>query len=609
MYSKKIKLSVIMLAVMIAVSFVPGISGNVNAAGKKPKTPKLTSVKTVSGKEGSSKTVKIQCKWKKAKGAKAYRLAYRLGKKGLWKTKKYGISKRSCNITIKKKSSKQTFYAKIRSERGKKHSKYSKTKSTKIPIIASNQNKQNVENKADKGRTNEGSDSFNKVFKESLQDSNINLNEYLNIYSAEPRHSFLSRAANNEIMRVDNIENADNDQTRCLAIQYYNQDYKLKNKFTIKPPLKSTIGFYNDGSNYYILSCSDNHKESDTKEVFRITKYDSEWKEISHCSIFGANTYAAGEFAQMTKAGKWLFVHTAHTMYKDKDDGLRHQGNVLFQIDTDTMKMTDASFGKGYSGPYYVAHSFSQYVMTDKDRLIALNQSDAVPSRAVVLFHGLFDYTDGKAFKPKNKLEKVNGMNAVINVANTRNSVLKYPGRPGNNYTGVCLGGLEQTATSYIIVGNSINLDRKTLPDPEYDDITEEELNKPRNIWVAAVKKEGAPILNSNTLDLELPDCTTKYITNYKKTKEIAGNPYIVKIEENKLLLIWRIKDKICYCSLDQDGKQNSKIYTFKGYLSDCNPIIVNNKIVWYTWEYNNKTTFYEIDINDLSEIRTVKNY
>ena len=45
-----------------------------------------------------------------------------------------------------------------------------------------------------------------------------------------------------------------------------------------------------------------------------------------------------------------------------KDDGLNHQSNLTFEVNTETMKITDSRTGISNTKTGYVSHSFNQFV-------------------------------------------------------------------------------------------------------------------------------------------------------------------------------------------------------------------------------------------------------
>ena len=128
-----------------------------------------------------------------------------------------------------------------------------------------------------------------------------------------------------------------------LDVNYYNTSYKLTKNVSITTELPIYGGFYDTGKHFYVVSGQKNPGEKNTVEVMRVTKYDKSWKKISHASIFGANTtipFSSGSL-RFAYDGNILYVRTCHQMYASKNDGLNHQANFTFSVNTSTMKIVD----------------------------------------------------------------------------------------------------------------------------------------------------------------------------------------------------------------------------------------------------------------------------
>lgn len=140
-------------------------------------------------------------------------------------------------------------------------------------------------------------------------------------------------------------------------------------------------------------------------------------------------------------------------------------------------------------------------------------------------------------------------------------------GGTGNNYTGVSVGGFEITDKAYIVTANSIDQEKFS--------------NDIRNVYVLGKNKtDGSTISNK--------------ITDY--TDVSASTPYLVKIENNKYMVIWEVakEGKVYYTYIDGAGTQTSDIKSINGKLSDCQPIVYNGTVVWYYSDGNDKNvTFY----------------
>ena len=375
---------------------------------------------------------------------------------------------------------------------------------------------------------------------------------------ASPISSYLVPCTDGNLMRVqgDALEND-------ILVEYYDSAYNLKSTKTIAGELPLFGGFYASDTNYYLLTGQQNSAESADVEVYRITKYDKNWNRLGSAGLYDCNTtipFDAGS-ARMDMYGKYLFVRTCHEMYAS-DDGYNHQANVTIQIDTETMTITDSYTDIMNVNYGYVSHSFNQFIKVENGKLVTLDHGDAHP-RSLVLLKYQTDVTTGK-FVPSyyTGCEQIN--------------VLEFPGATGNNSTGASAGGFEISGSHYLAAGNSVVQDDTNLT------------QKTRNVFVAAVDKSTSQV-------------QINWITSYAEGESTASTPQFVKINDNRYILLWTKDGSVYYTEIDGSGKSSGTIYSLKGNLSDCVPVISENKLIWYTWD-DKVNTFYDIHLNDLSQ-------
>lgn len=72
-----------------------------------------------------------------------------------------------------------------------------------------------------------------------------------------------------------------------LVIEYYDAHFQYQKSLHVPLGLPLFGGFYSDGSHYYVVTGQANKNESDDLEVYRITKYDTSWKELKSASLKG----------------------------------------------------------------------------------------------------------------------------------------------------------------------------------------------------------------------------------------------------------------------------------------------------------------------------------
>lgn len=386
---------------------------------------------------------------------------------------------------------------------------------------------------------------------------NVNAQSYNN-YSSTVK-SYLTECSDGSLMRVQA-----NAVSGKILVEYYDSAYNLKSTKLVDSELSIFGGFYSTDTNYYILSGQTNYNEDDSVEVYRITKYDTDWNRISSCGLYGENTYIpfdAGT-ARMTSSGNYLLIRTCHEMYASSD-GKHHQANVTIQVDMNTMTVTDKYSGVMNSGYGYVSHSFNQFIKTDGTSIVGVDHGDAYPRSAVLIKYNT-DFTTGK-FVP-NYSSKC----SVIDM-------IEFTGNIGANYTGANIGGFEISDTSYIVAGNTV--DQNNFSN-----------SKTRNIFVSVSPRD---LGSSPNLSM---------ITNYQEGEASASAPHLVKISNKQFILMWTQNNTIYYVMLNSEGEKSSNVYSMTGELSDCAPVLLSNgKIIWYVWD-NEQIDFYSINASELSE-------
>ena len=336
-------------------------------------------------------------------------------------------------------------------------------------------------------------------------------------------------------------------------VEYYDGNYNFVSSKTVAVELPIFGAFYSDGSNYYLLTGQENTEESATREVYRVTKYSTDWSRISSVSLKDCNTtipFDAGG-ADMISYGNTLFIRTCHEMYTSSD-GYNHQANLTMLVDTSAMTILD-SFSKVWnSSGGYCSHSFNQYVALDGSYFIGADHGDAHPRGIMVT-----RYNNAVASG------SLSGVNVYFPYNYSESDTLHY------NYTGANVGGLGVSSSSYLVAGNSIN-------QADFDQ------SKTKNIMIAVVNKStgttGYKMLTSNT-----------------EGETSCGNPFLVKVNDGRFLVLWSKGDVLQYAFTDGDGNLQGSIYSAEGMISDCRPVMNGGKAVWYTYD-GNQMNFFEIN-------------
>ena len=382
--------------------------------------------------------------------------------------------------------------------------------------------------------------------------------------SASPIGSYLVDIGNGNMMRVQFDYDSSN-----IYVEYYDSQYNVTGVRQLAPELPIYGGFYSGSDAYYIVTGQKNEEESDMVECYRITKYDKNWNRIGSAGLYDCNTFLpfrAG-CVRMTEADGYLFVRTSHQMYLSSD-GLRHQANVTIQFDENKLVITDSYTDVMNSKYGYVSHSFNQFIKTEGNHLVAVDHGDAYP-RSIVLTEYQTDFTNGQF---------ISNMNYWKNPCKSTD-LFEFTGEIGDNATGASVGGFEVTDSAYLVAANSINQE-DTSDDRSRHDY--------RNVCIVGKsKRDGHTFVN--------------WLTNLEGDLS-ATTPYLVKINDNKYLVMWSYQKRsvgaIDYTYIDADGSQISPVYTMNGMLSDCEPVYINDTVVWYTSDSDGNVTFYGVDSN-----------
>ena len=374
---------------------------------------------------------------------------------------------------------------------------------------------------------------------------------------SHPVRSYLTACQNGGFMRVQDI-----DSDAGILVEYYDPSYRLLSSRMIEKELPLFGAFYETGQYYFLLTGQLNMDERPDVEVYRITKYDKDWNRISSAGLSDCNTvepFRAGS-ARMDTDGKYLYIRTCHSMYKSLRDGLNHQANVSIILDIEAMNITESYTAVSRSPFGYVSHSFNQFIKADNDMIAAVDHGDAYPRQIQLVVNSTKSPS-------------------ALSAGGKGTCILSFPGRTGENKTGASVGGFEMSGSSYLVAGNSVIQDEMNLK------------RETRNIFVASVDRYTDAV-------------SVNWLTNYLEGEESVSTPCMARLSDSRYMILWsRGGTTVFYTLLDGNGKQEGRIYELKGSLSDCEPLVENGRLIWYTWK-DEAISFYEIDLQDLSQYR-----
>lgn len=354
------------------------------------------------------------------------------------------------------------------------------------------------------------------------------------------------------------FENKDGGLTRVeyafstLTVEDYDSGFELLSQRSIEVELPLWGGFYAGKDYNFFVFGQRNKEESDSAEVFRVVKYSKDWQRLGAASLYGANTTVPffGGSLRFAEAGGYLYIRTCHEMYAAKD-GRNHQANLTFSVRIDDMQITDNPNGYKVwflSSTGYVSHSFNQFILVDSgDRIITLDHGDAFP-RAVVLCR--FGAPAGQEIFTGD----------VQDV-----SLFDIPGTTGNNYTGVTVGGLEETSDGYVAAYTY-------------------------NGYDGSSQSRDTPTLHLAFVSRDLSSVSTKSVDGIGAT-----TPQLVSTGMDGGYVLWNdnsveARNKFGYKPLyyaRYDSRGNiGEVHSARGDVSDCKPIVYNGKVVWYNSSY-----------------------
>ena len=319
-------------------------------------------------------------------------------------------------------------------------------------------------------------------------------------------------------------------------------------------------GFYSGASFNYVVTGQENYSENDGLTVIRVTQYTKDWQYVSNYELKGGNTtipFNAGSL-RMTELGGNLYIRACHTLYKTPD-GKNHQTNLSLVLDSATLAFV-GGFWDVFNieqSPYgFVSHSFNQFLGVLNGKIYGVDHGDADPTRAITV----------KSIGDAD--------------ASSYSTIYPFTGESGDNVTSASVGGFETSSTrgTLLIAGNSADqiLAGSTTTPQQYE----------RNIWLTVTSAD-------------LSTTITKSITSYADEGDTWGStPQLVKINEDRFLVMWGVGrssrafsstspsrslgDTINYVFVDGNGNPLSPVYSATGRLSDCQPIVVGGKIIWY---------------------------
>lgn len=347
--------------------------------------------------------------------------------------------------------------------------------------------------------------------------------------------------------------------------------------------------FATDAGELYVLAGRYNREERDDLNVIGVRRYRADFTFAGQAVIRGdATQYWKGitvpfdaSAADALLVGDRFVVHSGRELYR-LDDGINHQMNFSFEVDTTTMtaRTFDEIAGSNYGGHSYVGHSFRQLLALDGESLVMADHGDAYP-RAIAV--GVM-----RGYPTSRSVEQY--------------EVFPINGETGDNQTGTSLTDMESAGDGVVIVGNSIR-----HPDT--------------GVFSPSDSRNAFAIM----FDADTGAHNTKWLSSFAAKKgATAGEPSLIPIGDDRLVVIFarnRARDDkplgIEYRLLDGDGNELARRTLLGVSLQpQAAPRLVGDRILWphtvqgrYEWPkyIQPKSYLFGIDISDPSSPRIAR--
>ncbi len=372
-----------------------------------------------------------------------------------------------------------------------------------------------------------------KVNGKSIVTNNIHDNDYTG--RKRVANCYVVDNGNATFSRVENMGD-------IVLIETYNSGLTLLGQQFIGMELPVFGGFWGGSVYNYVIFGQDNPYHDDGLEVLRLVRFDKKWNRLGSVSVYGGNTTYPfyGCNTDFSEYGDTVYVRMGHMTYSGQQAVMtmaaRNSDNSLIQLQCD---VTGLSYG---------AYENSAATFIDASDGVVSTVDHSLGSPHAVEF-GKYSASAGGDF---------------ISWCYTADA-LSLRGSYGAETPGTSIGGYEVSAQYRLVFG---------VTDP-YDGSSPN-----RNIFIATVPKDS----------YYTDEVRIAYATGYAYgDMESAMTPYVVKLNQDQFVVIWENRngyaesETVNWVFVNGSGQLTSQTYSMTGCLSDCQPILFNGKIVWYT--------------------------
>ena len=389
-----------------------------------------------------------------------------------------------------------------------------------------------------------------------------NIHDHVYTENSKISNSYIIVNNNNTFTRIENYGDV-------ILAETYGSDFKLISQSTVGFQLSKFGGFYAADNYYYFVFGQDNYEQDDNKEVIRIVQYTKAWEHAKTYSIKGANTTVPfdGCNSDFSEIGNILYFRCGHQTYKD-NNGAYHQGPMTISINQERTEVYDVQSDVKGASYGSIENVGATYIDASDGVLVAADHSKINPYGAVLSAY--------------NNSSKSTSFESSCLTAKSLGQVLSADGYLAD----FTIGGMEVSSQYNLVVGTQIPVDASS---------------NARNIVVMAVPRN------------EFTDSAVKltFLTGFAVgDADTADTPYIVRVMDERYLVIWEQKQgysdsgKVYYTYIDGSGNRLTDVSSMDGCLSDCQPVVFGNNVIWYTTDAA-KVRIYALSLTDSNNSST----
>jgi len=349
---------------------------------------------------------------------------------------------------------------------------------------------------------------------------------------------------------------------KYVYVQKRDSNLRLISQKSFSFPGSKFAGYYFDGTYHYIISAND--KERKNTDLYLIDKYDDFGNKLGKSAVVNPSQYENNDTGifdvekTLMTGGVDIKVNgnimsIIDSVQLKKKDAYGIQANALINYRMDYSFASFLSFARPIVENYPLDKSAKPYVTYGPENYISFcwEAPDGIRIKG----------TEYSNIEENDKIDNSN----IVRIFETfegKNTI-------DDNIT---LDGFEVSETHYIVSGTSVTQD------------SEFKKNSDQNVFISTVEK------SQPSEDL----VRTKFLTQYTNEDGVSiERQQLVKIDDNNFVLLWQEnkdeKTTVKYTSITADGKTGNIKENEDVTLSNCEPVYINDKIVWFNVEENAK--------------------